>query len=471
MALLALFGSFTLWILPVETGRAVCSDSQITGGIERNYVQAAAKVTPLETGQVSKKSALTRFREKIGESTWNRLLLRLNKVNSDIDSRGYLNFSEAGFFVLAVYSNYQEVYDWDSYFENIYMSYYGITTFTQNNPKLFLQSQREDGLIARALKPCESLLWAQQQAKPFLAQIILLGGRQNGNYSWLEETYHGRTYYERLKLYLAKWSSYDRNGTGLVVWPGGGGQSGMDNQSSRTQGDGVDINCNLVREWEAMAILAGRLGRESEARTFKERAAALRAKIQVYFWDDRDGFFYDRKTNSGAAFIRVKSVAGFIPLWLGIATPAQAKRLVREHLLNSRECLVLEADTSLGSGRVTRALDRLIEERGQPENLRSDNGPEFTSRRMLGWAEERKINLVHIQPGRPMQNGHVESFHGRLRDECLNVHWFETLTEAKQLIEAWRQEYNGSRPHRALDDRTPSEFACQYVASRVLAET
>ena len=67
----------------------------------------------------------------------------------------------------------------------------------------------------------------------------------------------------------------------------------------------------------------------------------------------------------------------------------------------TRECPVLEADTSLGSGRVTRALDRLIEERGQPENLRSDNGPEFTSRRMLGWAEERKINLVHIQPGRP----------------------------------------------------------------------
>lgn len=71
----------------------------------------------------------------------------------------------------------------------------------------------------------------------------------------------------------------------------------------------------------------------------------------------------------------------------------------------TRECLVLEADTSLGSGRVTRALDRLIEQRGQPESVRSDNGPEFTSRRMLGWAEERKINLIHIQPGRPMQNG------------------------------------------------------------------
>ncbi len=98
----------------------------------------------------------------------------------------------------------------------------------------------------------------------------------------------------------------------------------------------------------------------------------------------------------------------------------------------TRECLALEADTSLGSGRVTRALDRLIEQRGRPENVRSDNGPEFTSRRMLGWAEECKINLIHIQPGRPMQNGHVESFHGRLRDECLNANWFRTLNDLRR---------------------------------------
>ena len=73
----------------------------------------------------------------------------------------------------------------------------------------------------------------------------------------------------------------------------------------------------------------------------------------------------------------------------------------------TRECLALEADTSLGSGRVTRVLERVIGERGRPENVRSDNGPEFTSRRMLAWAEDWKLRLVHIQPGRPMQNGHV----------------------------------------------------------------
>ena len=124
----------------------------------------------------------------------------------------------------------------------------------------------------------------------------------------------------------------------------------------------------------------------------------------------------------------------------------------------TRECLALEADTSLGSGRVTRTLDRLIEERGMPENVRSDNGPEFTSRRMLGWAEERKINLVHIQPGRPMQNGHVESFHGRLRDECLNVSWFRTLNDVRRTLDNYRQEYNCERPHSSLAYRTPAEF-------------
>jgi putative transposase len=107
---------------------------------------------------------------------------------------------------------------------------------------------------------------------------------------------------------------------------------------------------------------------------------------------------------------------------------------------------------------VTRVLERLIEERGRPEAMRSDNGPEFCSRRMLGWAEEFKIELVHIQPGRPMQNGHVESFHGRLRDECLNAHWFRTLNHVRSTLATWREEYNCERPHSSLDYRTPQEF-------------
>jgi putative transposase len=106
----------------------------------------------------------------------------------------------------------------------------------------------------------------------------------------------------------------------------------------------------------------------------------------------------------------------------------------------TRECLALEADTSLGSGRVTRVLERAIAERGRPENVRSDNGPEFTSRRMLAWPEVWKVGLIHIQPGCPMQNGQVESFHGRLRDECLNVSWFRTLNDVRCTLAAWRQD-------------------------------
>ncbi len=96
----------------------------------------------------------------------------------------------------------------------------------------------------------------------------------------------------------------------------------------------------------------------------------------------------------------------------------------------TRECLSLEVDTSLSSQRVTRSLEAVIERRGMPESIRCDNGPELTSRHFLSWCEERKIRLIHIQPGRPMQNGHVESFNGRLRDECLNANWFRTLADA-----------------------------------------
>jgi putative transposase len=133
----------------------------------------------------------------------------------------------------------------------------------------------------------------------------------------------------------------------------------------------------------------------------------------------------------------------------------------------TRECLTLEVDTGLSSQRVIRALEQAIEHRGLPESIRCDNGPELTSRHFLGWCEERKIQLIHIQPGRPMQNGHVESFNGRLRDECLNASWFRNLADAKTKISNWREEYNGERPHSSLGYRTPNEFA-EALRSSVL---
>jgi putative transposase len=131
----------------------------------------------------------------------------------------------------------------------------------------------------------------------------------------------------------------------------------------------------------------------------------------------------------------------------------------------TRECLGLDVDTSLSSRRVTRTLEQLIADRGKPDNIRCDNGPELTSRHMLGWSEDRKINLIHIQPGKPMQNGHIESFNGRLRDECLNATWFHNLADARAKIASWRREYNEERPHSSLGYRTPNEFAEQLKSS------
>ena len=125
----------------------------------------------------------------------------------------------------------------------------------------------------------------------------------------------------------------------------------------------------------------------------------------------------------------------------------------------TRECLALEVDTGFASRRVTRVLDEVIARRGRPEAIRCDNGPELTSRHFLAWSVECHIEVRHIQPGKPTQNAYVESFHGKLREECLRVSWFTNLFDARRKIADWRKEYNQERPHSSLDYRTPAEFA------------
>ena len=125
----------------------------------------------------------------------------------------------------------------------------------------------------------------------------------------------------------------------------------------------------------------------------------------------------------------------------------------------TRECLALEVDTGFASRRVTRVLEEIIAIRGRPLAIRCDNGPEPTSRHFLAWALEWKIELRHIQPGKPTQNAHVESFHGRLREECLRVSWFTNLFDARRKVANWKMEYNEQRPHSSLGYRTPAEFA------------
>jgi putative transposase len=133
----------------------------------------------------------------------------------------------------------------------------------------------------------------------------------------------------------------------------------------------------------------------------------------------------------------------------------------------TRESLAIEVDTSLPGLRVVRVLERIVAERGRPEEIRVDNGPEFVCRALRAWCEQRRILLRFIDPGRPMQNGHVESFNGRFRDECLNASWFVSLGNARLTIEKWRRDYNSQRPHSSLAYRTPNEFAGMFLQVRM----
>ena len=128
----------------------------------------------------------------------------------------------------------------------------------------------------------------------------------------------------------------------------------------------------------------------------------------------------------------------------------------------TRECPAIEVDTSLTGRRIIRVLEQLAQTRGLPHGIVCDNGPEFASQALDVWAHERGLKLLFIAPGKPVQNAYVESFNGRLRDECLNEHWFTSLTDARSTIERWRQDYNAVRPHSSLADRTPAAFAQQW---------
>jgi len=125
----------------------------------------------------------------------------------------------------------------------------------------------------------------------------------------------------------------------------------------------------------------------------------------------------------------------------------------------SRECLALVADTSLSGARVARELDAIIAKRGgKPKTIVSDNGTEFTSMAILKWCQETKVGWHYIAPGKPMQNGFVESFNGSFRDECLNETLFSSLVDARHQITLWKEDYNVTRPHSSLGNLTPSEY-------------
>ena len=136
----------------------------------------------------------------------------------------------------------------------------------------------------------------------------------------------------------------------------------------------------------------------------------------------------------------------------------------------TRECLKIELDTSLNGRRVVNVLEELIGEKGKPEMIVSDNGTEFTSNHVIQWVSAKGLNWHYIQPGKPFQNGSIESFNGKLRDECLNENIFRSMNDAKELIEGWRKDYNQNRPHSSLKGLTPKELLlrCSYIHEQVV---
>jgi putative transposase len=131
----------------------------------------------------------------------------------------------------------------------------------------------------------------------------------------------------------------------------------------------------------------------------------------------------------------------------------------------TRRALAIEVDTSLPGVRVVRVLEQLRQERGAPERIQVDNGPEFISQVVDQWAHEHGVVLHFIRPGKPTDNGRMESFNGKFREECLNQFWFVNLLEARERIEAWRIDYNQVRPHSSLGYQTPEEFAAKMASA------
>jgi hypothetical protein len=253
--------------------------------------------------------------------------------------------------------SYKTLYDWDQYFESIVQIYMGWPSdYIKNGVIIFLQNEKESGFIARSVPGSE---WHDNEhVKPFLAQISYMVYKAYGEKDWILN----ENYFPKLKKYLDYWLyDMDINKNGLSEWMSAP-HTGMDNQHERAgywldrSCEGVDLNSYLVREVKAFAKLAQLAGKIKLAKEYEAIAQERAKNIQKYLWDEKSGFFYDQKVDpkkplaksiwigskmnamsANRSRIPVKSVAGFTPIWAGVATAAQVKRMIVEHLLNPRE--------------------------------------------------------------------------------------------------------------------------------------
>jgi neutral trehalase len=241
------------------------------------------------------------------------------------------------FETLPFFTGYESgrLFGWDQYFEGILQLYAGWDTrYLRNSLMLFLRHIDRTGYIPRTLP---DVWWGRFHAQPFLAQQALLLLRAGDPL----EGFHPESYF-RLKHYLLHWlRDMDVRGEGLAVWDHSG-HSGMDNQYERGGTfhdrfcEGVDLNAYLVRECDALSLIAARFGEFMDAMTFATHARRLRDAVNRWCWNERDGTYYDFHAREKES-IRVKHIGVAAALWAGIPSPARAERLVREHLMNPNE--------------------------------------------------------------------------------------------------------------------------------------
>jgi hypothetical protein len=239
------------------------------------------------------------------------------------------------------------LFTWETYLDNILLLHMGDTTLGKAALSIYLNSQQPNGFIPRhwpGVNPPEgqekvwSIYESEEHAQPFLFQIALFLARANGgDVSWISEGM-----YQGLKNYLAHWDgAWKRDDSGLCVWASAP-HSGEDNQFDRVGVwrsyfcAGADLNSFLYLDYLAAEKIAHAKGKSADAAAFAASAKKIREAIQKYLWDEEDGFYYDRDVRTGR-LLKVKSVAGFYPLWAGIPSHEQARKLVEQHLMNPKE--------------------------------------------------------------------------------------------------------------------------------------
>ncbi len=234
----------------------------------------------------------------------------------------------------------------------------------------------------------------------------------------------------------------------------------------------VDKDAELRAALRAVALERPRFGYRRLRVMLKRRGWAVNRK-RVYRLYREEGLAMRRRKRKRVAVERLPLAAPTRPdeLWTMDFTHDALCSGRRYRTLNlmdgfTREALAIEPDTSLPGARVVRVLEGLRRERGVPTGIQVDNGPEFVSQVVDQWAYEHGVTLHFIRPGKPTDNGRIESFNGKFRDECLNQYWFVNLAEARERIEAWRQDYNQVRPHSSLGYQTPGEFAEKFAAAQ-----